>query len=100
MRSRYTAYALTLPKYIIKTTHKDNHDFTDNFQEWEDGILDFCHNYTFKKLIILEHSEKKGEMIAFVKFQANISLNSEDHSFIEHSRFEKVNNHWLYHSAT
>lgn len=99
MRSRYTAYAVSLPKYIIKTTHKENQEFTNNFQQWEDEILDFCQNFTFEKLTILEHTEKKDDSIAFVKFQANISFNNEDHSFIEHSRFEKVDNHWLYHSA-
>lgn len=99
MRSRYSAYVVSLPKYIIKTTHKDNQDFTNDLKQWENEILHFCHNYTFEKLTILEYSEKKDDTIAFVKFQANISLNTEDHSFIEHSIFKKVNDHWLYHSA-
>lgn len=98
MRSRYSAYYLSLAKYIIKTTHKDNQDFTNNIQQWEDEILEFCRNFTFEKLTILEHSNQ-NDTVAFVKFQANISLNNEDHTFIEHSRFEKVENQWLYHSV-
>jgi len=99
MRSRYTAYCLSLAKYIIKTTHEDNPDFTDDLIQWENEILEFSKNYTFEKLTIMEHSEQIDQKYAFVTFKATIRSKTQDHSFIEKSRFEKINNNWLYHSA-
>jgi len=99
MRSRYTAYFLSLPNYIIKTTHKDNPDYNDDFAQWKNEILEFTQNYTFEKLTILEYTKQAENRFAFVNFKAHISHNNEDHTFTENSRFEKVDNVWFYHSA-
>ncbi len=94
MRSRYSAYALGLADYIIKTTHPDNPDFTPDTLEWKNGILEFCRSTRFTGLEITEFID--GENEAFVTFEAVL-----DHGSInEKSRFVKVDNRWLYESGT
>jgi SEC-C motif-containing protein len=97
MRSRYSAFAAANFKYIIKTTHKQNPDYTDDIKAWEDSIVDFCETCEFKKLDILEFIDGKDE--AYVTFKASILCNGKDNSFCEKSRFYKVNGMWLYHSG-
>lgn len=94
MKSRYSAYSTSNAKYIIETTHKDNPDFTDNIKEWENDILIFCNNTKFIGLEILEFIDDENE--SFVKFKANIIQKENDVSFIEKSRFLKVDGKWLY----
>ncbi|MBN2870404.1 MAG: SEC-C domain-containing protein [Campylobacterales bacterium] len=94
MRSRYSAYALGLADYIIKTTHPDNPDFTSDTMEWKNGILEFCRSSRFTGLKITEFID--GESEAFVTFEAVL-----DHGSInEKSRFLKVAGRWLYESGT
>jgi len=97
MRSRYTAFKLSLAKYIIQTTHIENPDYTQNIKLWEKDILQFSNNFTFIKLNILEFID--GENTAYVTFRATIELNNQDSSFTEKSTFKKLNNRWLYHSG-
>jgi len=97
MRSRYAAFKLSLAKYIIKTTHKENPDYSTDIIKWEKDILDFSNNFTFVKLNILEFID--GEEIANVTFHVNILLKENDASFTEKSTFQKHNNQWLYHSG-
>lgn len=47
MRSRYTAYAIHHPKYIIQTTHKDNPNYQFNKQIWIKEILLFARIQNF-----------------------------------------------------
>ena len=94
MKSRYCAYALGKSEYIILTTHQNNIDFKSNKKSWNNDILDFCGNTEFTKLDILDFSD--GEIESFVTFKANMIQNDEDVSFIEKSRFLKVNEKWLY----
>jgi uncharacterized protein YchJ len=94
MRSRYTAYYLSDAKYIIKTTHPLNIDFQEDTISWENDILDFSKNYTFEKLTIIEFIESKPT--SYVTFRAQITCKENDHTFIEKSSFEKINNYWLY----
>jgi SEC-C motif-containing protein len=94
MRSRYSAYFLADPKYIIKTTHPFNIDFQEDKILWEKEILEFSLNYTFEKLTIIEFIET--EPTSFVTFRAQISCEGNDHTFCEKSSFERINNAWLY----
>lgn len=97
MRSRYSAYALHDVDYIIKTTHPDNLDYTENRPMWAISLLQFCHSSTFWGLDILEFSEKNEE--AFVTFFAHIKQGEKETSFQEKSRFLKIEGRWLYRSA-
>lgn len=97
MRSRYSAFATGNYGYIIKTTHNENPDFTDDIKAWKSSILDFCSSCEFRKLDILEFLDGVDE--AYVTFKATIFCDGADKSFVEKSRFYKVNGMWLYHSG-
>ena len=97
MRSRYSAFALNIPKYIIDTTHNENDDFKTDKLLWTNEISEFCKNCLFQKLEILESIDLNVE--SFVTFKATIECTNNDNSFIEKSKFLKINNKWLYHSG-
>lgn len=97
MRSRYSAFALGNYKYIIKTTHQHNQDYTDDIKKWQDSILEFCNSCEFYSLEVIDFID--GEVESFVTFTATIFCNAEDSSFTEKSRFLKENGRWLYHSG-
>lgn len=93
MRSRYSAYALGLADYIIKTTHLNNPDFTEERENWKKSILDFSQNTEFSGLKIIQFID--GENEAFVTFEALLSGGIMK----EKSRFLKEKGKWLYESG-
>ena len=97
MRSRYVAYKLEIPKYIISTTHTNNIDFNTNTTQWEQDIIDFCKNCDFKDLIILDFLDDSIE--SYVTFKVNLFCNFKDNSFTEKSKFLKKNGKWYYFSG-
>ena len=90
MKSRYSAYVVGDSRYIIKTTHPNNPDFTHNIKAWRESIESFSQATEFLGLEILEFVD--GEEEAFVTFRA--SLSSGD--MLEKSRFLKEGDEWLY----
>ena len=98
MRSRFTAYINSDAEYIIKTTHKDNQDYTLNMDSWKKDILNFSDYTDFIELEIFETIE--GDKESFVNFKATLKQDNLDASFTENSRFLKVNNKWLYVDGT
>lgn len=94
MRSRYSAYALCLPDYIIHTTHPQNPQTCRDNAEWSKQISQFSVNTEFRDLEIVNFEEKA--LFATVTFIAYLSQNKQDASFKEKSYFEKVNGKWLY----
>jgi SEC-C motif domain protein len=94
MRSRYSAYALHLIDYIIRTTHPLNPNFSSDINHWKSSILYFSTHTHFDKLDVLDF--KDGEKYAFVTFTAHLTQNGNDATFTETSRFEKINGAWLY----
>lgn len=94
MRSRYSAYALNKPRYIIDTTHKENQDFTTNFNLWEEDIIKFCESTQFLKLEILDFQD--GLTQSFVTFKASLKQDTNDVGFTEKSKFLKVDSKWMY----
>ena len=97
MKSRYTAFVLNDCNYIIKTTHTQNCDYTEDIEVWKASISHFSTMSDFKKLEILDFIETSEE--SFVTFKATIYQNSDDISFIEKSRFLKEQGRWVYHSG-
>jgi len=93
MKSRYSAYAVGDAKYIIKTTHPQNSDYTENKLEWIKSIKEFCEYTDFDGLEILDYKTNENE--AFVTFKAMLSSGN----MVEKSKFLKVNDIWLYHSG-
>ncbi|HEX2580072.1 MAG TPA: YchJ family metal-binding protein [Rhabdochlamydiaceae bacterium] len=94
MRSRYSAYALGLVDYILKTTHPDHPDAKRPEEIRRKEIEEFCQTTTFRGLKILEVQEWDSKGV--VKFTAFLRMDGHDFSFTEKSTFEKVNGQWLY----
>ncbi len=94
MRSRYSAYVLNLPEYIIETTHPASPQYSQNKFSWKRNISQFSNHSIFNKLEILEFKEKNS--VAMVTFTAHISQNGHDETFTERSYFEKFHNRWFY----
>lgn len=94
MRSRYSAYALNIPDYIIETTHPASPQYSDNKFSWKRSISQFSTNSTFQDLKILDFKER--DTLAVVTFTAVISQEGQDATFTETSFFEKRNHRWLY----
>ena len=86
MRSRYSAYALCLVDYIVKTTHSSRRLDLQ-------AIEDFCKSTQFVGLEILDVTEDT------ITFKALLTQGKIDTSFIETSFFTKENGKWVYHSA-
>lgn len=94
MRSRYAAYVLNLPDYIIATTHPASPQYSENQFSWKRGISQFSKNSQFQQLEILDHKEKGN--LATVTFTAHLSQDGQDATFTERSYFEKKGERWLY----
>ncbi|HEX4839414.1 MAG TPA: YchJ family metal-binding protein [Rhabdochlamydiaceae bacterium] len=97
MRSRFAAYALNMPDYIIRTTRPGGPQFFHDTKEWIQKISDFSSRIEFKGLEILGFQE--SGFLAVVTFVAHLIQDKKDVSFTEKSYFEKVNGQWLYHSG-
>lgn len=94
MRSRYSAYALHLPDYIILTTHQKCPQYQKDHLMWKKQIEEFSKTFTFEKLEILAFKENGSR--ATVTFRAHLTHGKEDASFTEKSTFEKIKGRWLY----
>lgn len=97
MKSRYSAYVASDSQYIMDTTHRDNPEYTTDIESWQKSIHEFFDHSDFKNLEILEYID--GEKEAYVTFKATIYQGAIDVSFVEKSKFVKVNEMWLYHSG-
>lgn len=97
MKSRYSAFATGDFKYIIKTTHKDNPEYSEDLTSWKNSILTFSKDSDFKKLEIIDFIEDEKE--SYVTFKATIYHGAYDNSFCEKSKFLKENELWQYHSG-
>ena len=90
MRSRYSAYALDLPNYIIETTHPESPLYEKNLGSWTTSIHQFSKTTLFEDLVI----ESSGD--THVTFFAKLTVAGNDVSFREHSLFEKLNGRLYY----
>jgi SEC-C motif-containing protein len=94
MRSRYSAYALGLVDYILKTMHQSHPDAARPVEVRRKEIGEFCKATVFKGLKISDVQE--GESKSTVTFTAFLSQGGKDFSFTEKSTFEKVQGNWFY----
>lgn len=98
MRSRFSAYVLNLPDYIIATTHPGSPHYSNNKFSWKRSISQFSKNSSFHQLEVLDHKER--DTVATVTFTAHLTQNGEDGTFTENSFFEKLNGRWYYREGT
>lgn len=94
MRSRYSAYALDLPDYIIETTHPASPEYDEDIDAWREDLSNVSKNCDFRGLEVLEVQE--GEHTAIVTFVAHLFQGKNDQTFTERSFFVKAKNRWLY----
>lgn len=94
MRSRFSAYVMDKPDYIIATTHPANPQYSENKLMWRRGISQFSQSSQFEKLEILDF--KENDTLATVTFTAYLTQKGQDATFTEKSYFEKFKNRWLY----
>lgn len=88
MRSRYSAYVLKLPDYILQTWHAYTRS-TSLTQEDLSGIK-------WLKLQVLSHTQVDADT-ALVKFVATFqSGRQKKEQLAEYSRFKKTDGRWLY----
>ncbi|CAA6803180.1 MAG: Unknown protein [uncultured Campylobacterales bacterium] len=93
MKSRYCAYATQNSNYIIKTTHKNNDDFTEDKAKWNKSIKAFCTQTEFLGLEIIKAD--LNDDISYVTFKAKLSTGD----ILEKSRFVFEDGVWLYESG-
>lgn len=98
MRSRYTAYVVGFSEYIIRTTDPDGPQWRP-VGPWKASIDELCASTAFVGLAV-EQVEPAGEVEGFVTFRVQMEREGEAVTFVERSRFVKVDNRWLYHSGT
>ena len=94
MRSRFSAYALDLPNYIVASTHPASPQYVANIFAWKRSISRFSRSNNFVKLEILDF--KAQPHLATVTFIAHLTHEGEDCSFTEKSFFEVHRGRWLY----
>ena len=94
MKSRFSAFAVLIADYIIFTTHENNSDYISDLKSWNQDIMNFSKNTRFERLEILDFIDDEVE--SFVTFRATLFQDNTDISFIEKSRFLKVEDKWLY----
>jgi SEC-C motif-containing protein len=102
MRSRFSAYALSLADYIIETTFPAGPCWKSDRTSWRNSIECYCRSNHFGGLSILESpdTDDSAATAGEVLFTAEIvGSEGSDRSFTERSQFLRVNGRWLYHSG-
>lgn len=94
MRSRYAAYKMHNPDYIIQTTHPENPKKEKSDALWKKRVREFSEMTNFEKLEVLDFSD--GVEKAHVTFTAHMVQNGSDVTFTEKSEFLKEEGVWLY----
>ena len=94
MRSRYSAYALKLADYIIRTTHPENNAAMADLTAWKKEIITFSQMTDFAGLQIIDFQQEKNR--ATVTFRAILKQKDRDVSFTEKSLFLKIKDCWFY----
>ena len=97
MRSRFAAYALGMTPYIMSTTDPNGPMHEPDAVRWTASIDAFCAATQFDGLEI--HAHTMSDFEGHVDFSARLSVDGEDRSFREHSRFTRSGDRWLYWGA-
>jgi SEC-C motif domain protein len=99
MRSRYSAYALGLVEYLIRTTHLDHAQASKNTKKWLAELKDYCEKTRFTGLDVIS-SEDLSPDEGTVTFTAHLEQAGEPFTLSEKSKFIRLKSgRWIYHSA-
>lgn len=94
MRSRFSAYALCLPDYIIATTHPASPHYETDHKAWAQKLAHFSRSTHFEKLKVLNFQEFGA--VATVSFTAHLFQHWQNTTFTERSTFEQFQGKWMY----
>ncbi|KAL2612682.1 hypothetical protein R1flu_024374 [Riccia fluitans] len=98
MKARFSAYALGVVPYVVRTTHPENPDF-EGVDDFAADVKATCERLRFVKLEILEFKEE-SETEASVSFIVTYTIlkggRGERKFLKEKSIFVKENERWLY----
>jgi SEC-C motif-containing protein len=89
MRSRYSAYALHLPRYLFKTWHRSTRPSYHSLSQQEDI------QWLSLKITKMEQGRQQDNR-GVVAFVATYLENGQIQQFSEVSDFEKTQGHWVY----
>ena len=99
MRARYSAYAAGNVAFIMQTTHPQSPHRQADAKAWRASLREFCEGTQFLGLRVLASSVDDDDAVGYVRFQAILMQDGRDASFVEHSRFQRVDGRWLYVAA-
>jgi SEC-C motif-containing protein len=92
MRSRYSAYVLKLPDYIVATTHPSSR--TPNMMAQVEAWMQ---ETTWHHLDVLNRVQgSSADPTGEVEFRADFTVGVEAGCHHERSRFERSDNQWFY----
>lgn len=94
MRSRYTAYSCGDTGHLVRSTHPASPHRNPDVRAWTEELRRYCASVRFFGLTVHASSESGDE--GRVRFWAALSVNGQDASFGEDSRFRKVDGRWTY----
>ncbi len=97
MRSRFSAYALDLPEYIIATTHPDGPQWQPDRAAWLASIREFSATTAFADLQVLA-ARTAGDS-GTVVFRCVLTQGEATRMFSEESLFQRQGRTWKYHSG-
>jgi len=93
MRSRYSAYAIGLVDYILKTSYQLPKSMR-KLEAMRKEIMNFSNFTVFQGLEIIDFNQSEDS--GWVIFHAILKQNDKDASFKEKSYFIKLDGRWLY----
>eukprot|EP00293_Proteomonas_sulcata_P019535 CAMPEP_0184296456 /NCGR_PEP_ID=MMETSP1049-20130417/7436_1 /TAXON_ID=77928 /ORGANISM="Proteomonas sulcata, Strain CCMP704" /LENGTH=165 /DNA_ID=CAMNT_0026605711 /DNA_START=19 /DNA_END=516 /DNA_ORIENTATION=+ len=107
VRTRYSAFACGLPRYIIATTDKNSNEWQGDEDLWEKEIIEFMDRYAFQEKngdalgVFIDSCKYFSPEVAYVQFKARM-LGEGDQlvEFVERSRIEKKGSKWYYVGGT
>lgn len=92
VRARYSAYALGLDDFIMRTTHPESRHFNADENRWRAAIRAYILQNRFLNLEILSAEDDK------VSYRATLlsMFTGASEPYIEHCTFKQENGKWLY----
>jgi SEC-C motif-containing protein len=94
MRSRYSAFALGLGAYLVRTLTADHPDRAESDDDAARALAQVREDHRFLGLAILEEQTESDRGV--VLFRARVFSRGVDRSFTERSRFRREAGAWRY----
>ena len=97
MRSRFSAFAVGRAKYLVNSTAELGPMWQPDTDAWERSLRAQCAGARFTALRVLAAPPPPDGGPGFVRFEADVVENGEQHTISELSRFTLQRGSWVYH---